>query len=55
VEIEDTLAGASAILRGEGDEMPEGAFYLVGTLADARAKHAAMRGAAKGRPEARAP
>ncbi len=41
VEIEDTLGGCGAILRGEGDDMPESAFYLVGTLADARAKHAA--------------
>jgi F-type H+/Na+-transporting ATPase subunit beta len=54
VEIEDTLAGCSAILRGEGDEMPEGAFYLVGTLADARAKHAAMPKVAKKGPDKRA-
>ena len=42
VDIEDTLAGCRAILRGEVDDLPEAAFYLIGTLADARAKHAAM-------------
>jgi F-type H+/Na+-transporting ATPase subunit beta len=51
VDIDDTLAGCRAILGGEGDDMPEAAFYLVGTLEDARAKHATMRETAKSRPE----
>ena len=51
VDIDDTLAGCRAILGGEGDDMPEAAFYLVGTLEDARAKHATMRETAKNRPE----
>jgi F-type H+/Na+-transporting ATPase subunit beta len=46
VEIEDTLAGCHAILGGEVDDLPEAAFYLVGTLADARKKHATMTAAA---------
>jgi F-type H+/Na+-transporting ATPase subunit beta len=41
VEIKDTLAGCRAILDGEVDELPESAFYLVGTLDDARVSHAA--------------
>jgi F-type H+/Na+-transporting ATPase subunit beta len=48
VEIDDTLAGCRAILRGEVDDLPESAFYLVGTLEDARKKHAATRGTTKG-------
>jgi F-type H+-transporting ATPase subunit beta len=43
VDIKDTLSGCRAILGGEGDNMPEAAFYLVGSLEDARSKHKAMR------------
>ena len=39
VEVADTLAGCRAILQGEVDELPESAFYLVGTLEDARDKY----------------
>jgi F-type H+-transporting ATPase subunit beta len=55
VDIQDTLAGCRAILRGEGDDLPEAAFYMVGTLADAQVKHAALRDAAKGSPSESAP
>ena len=48
VEIADTLLGCRAILDGKGDDLPEVAFYLVGTFDDARAKHAATKGATKG-------
>lgn len=38
VPLEETLAGCRAILAGECDDIPEEAFYFVGTLADAREK-----------------
>ena len=38
VRLEDTLKGFGAILSGEMDEVPEAAFYNVGTLDDALAK-----------------
>ncbi len=38
VKLSDTLAGFAAILGGEADEVPEAAFYNVGTLDDALAK-----------------
>ncbi|HXX69922.1 MAG TPA: F0F1 ATP synthase subunit beta [Polyangiaceae bacterium] len=41
VPLADTLAGCRAILEGEGDAWPESAFYMVGTLEQARAKHEA--------------
>ncbi|HVW24470.1 MAG TPA: F0F1 ATP synthase subunit beta [Polyangiaceae bacterium] len=48
VALEETLAGCTAILEGAGDAMSESAFYMVGTLAEARAKHAASeRGEAR--------
>ena len=37
----DTLAGARAILDGEADDWAESSLYMIGTLADARAKEAA--------------
>jgi F-type H+-transporting ATPase subunit beta len=36
----ETLAGVKAILDGETDDWAEGSLYMVGTLADARAKEA---------------
>ena len=42
VPLEATLAGCRAILDGEGDEWPEEAFYMVGTIEDARAKKDAL-------------
>ncbi|KAK0651374.1 ATP synthase beta chain [Cercophora newfieldiana] len=38
VDLKDTIASFKAILAGEGDDMPEGAFYMVGDFASARAK-----------------
>jgi F-type H+-transporting ATPase subunit beta len=38
VKREETIAGFKAILDGGVDDLPEEAFYLVGTLDDARAK-----------------
>lgn len=38
VSIEDTVRGFSSILTGDHDELPEQAFYMVGTIEDAMAK-----------------
>jgi F0F1-type ATP synthase beta subunit len=35
VQLSDTLAGFKALLEGEGDDYPEGAFYMMGTLEEA--------------------
>ena len=42
VKKEDTLRSFRAILSGEYDHLPEGAFYMVGTIDDAVAKAAQM-------------
>lgn len=36
VPLEETIHGFKAILQGEGDDLPEQAFYMTGTLADVR-------------------
>ena len=36
VKLDETLAGCRAILAGECDAWPESAFYMVGTLDEAR-------------------
>jgi F0F1-type ATP synthase beta subunit len=38
VDLKDTINSFKAILNGEGDDMPEGAFYMVGDFASAREK-----------------
>jgi F-type H+-transporting ATPase subunit beta len=35
VRLEDTIAGFSEIIEGKHDELPEGAFYMVGTINEA--------------------
>jgi F-type H+-transporting ATPase subunit beta len=35
VKLEDTIRGFRAIIEGEHDELPESAFYMVGTIEDA--------------------
>lgn len=35
VSLEDTVAGFRALLDGEGDEYPEAAFYMMGTMEEA--------------------
>jgi len=32
VSLNDTIAGFGSLLEGEGDEYPEAAFYMMGTL-----------------------
>jgi F-type H+-transporting ATPase subunit beta len=43
----DTVAGCRAILEGECDDWEEGAFYMIGTLDEAREKAARGQGATK--------
>ena len=38
VKLEDTIAGFQSLINGEVDDLPEQAFYLVGTLDEAREK-----------------
>ncbi|CAG5057472.1 unnamed protein product [Parnassius apollo] len=38
VKLEDTIKGFQRILKGELDHIPEGAFYMVGTIEDVIAK-----------------
>lgn len=38
VKLEDTIKGFQSILNGELDDLPEQAFYLVGDIAEAKAK-----------------
>src|SRR6201999_1994694 len=42
VSLEDTIRSFKAVCEGEGDNLPEGAFYNVGTIDDAKAKAAKM-------------
>ena len=35
VELEDTIKGFKAIVDGEYDDLPEAAFYMVGTIEEA--------------------
>lgn len=42
VSLEDTISGFKALVAGECDHLPEAAFYMVGTLAQARAKAEAL-------------
>merc|ERR1711939_397302 len=38
VELKDTIRSFKKIMNGEGDDLPEGAFYMVGDFGSARAK-----------------
>jgi F-type H+-transporting ATPase subunit beta len=42
VALEDTIRSFKAVCEGEGDNLPEAAFYNVGTIDDAKAKAAKM-------------
>ncbi len=43
VALKDTIRGFKEILEGKHDELPEGAFYMVGTIEDAIAKAETMK------------
>lgn len=38
VDLKDTIRSFKAIINGEGDDLPESAFYMVGDIDAARAK-----------------
>jgi ATP synthase F1 beta subunit len=42
VDLADTIEGFSQILNGDHDDLPEGAFYMVGAIDDVKAKAAEM-------------
>ena len=44
VDIKDTVQGFREIVDGEHDNVPEQAFYLVGTIADAMEKAKKLKG-----------
>jgi len=46
VKLEDTIAGFDAIIQGEHDELPESAFYMVGTIESAQEKAGKLEQAA---------
>ena len=46
VKVEDTIKGFKEILEGKCDDMPEQAFYMVGTIEQAREKAKSMAAAA---------
>lgn len=43
VEVKDTVKGFKEITEGKHDDVPEQAFYMVGTIEEALAKAEAMR------------
>ena len=43
IPLKETLRGFKEILEGKHDDLPEGAFYMVGTIDDAVAKAATMK------------
>jgi F-type H+-transporting ATPase subunit beta len=43
VKIEDTVRGFEEILNGLHDDLPEQAFYMVGTIEEAREKAATLQ------------
>jgi len=45
VKIEETIAGFGQILDGDHDDLPEQAFYMVGTIEEAQQKAATLRAA----------
>jgi F-type H+-transporting ATPase subunit beta len=55
VKIEDTVRGFREIIDGKHDELPEGAFYMVGTIEEAQERAREMAGEEGGETEAAAP
>ena len=46
VKLEDTIKGFKGILEGKYDDIPEQAFYMVGTIEEVLEKAEEMKGAA---------
>jgi F-type H+/Na+-transporting ATPase subunit beta len=60
VKVEDTIKGFAEIIAGKHDDLPEGAFYMVGTIEEAVAKGRDLAGeeeprAAEGQSDEEAP
>ncbi len=47
VKLEDTIRGFQEILEGKHDDLPEQAFYMVGTIEDAVDKGRTLEGGAE--------
>ncbi len=43
VKLEDTIRAFKELVEGKHDDLPEQAFYMVGTIEDAQAKAAKMK------------
>ncbi|HXL77773.1 MAG TPA: F0F1 ATP synthase subunit beta, partial [Candidatus Eisenbacteria bacterium] len=43
VKVEDTVRGFTEILEGKHDDLPEQAFYMVGTIEEAREQGEKMK------------
>jgi len=52
VKLEDTITGFSEILDGKHDDLPEQAFYMVGTIEQAVKKAKGIGGGARDEEEA---
>ncbi len=55
VKLEDTIKGFQEILEGKHDDLPEQAFYMVGTIEQAVAKGRELAGESEPEPAAEAP
>jgi F-type H+/Na+-transporting ATPase subunit beta len=55
VKLEDTIAGFAEILDGKHDELPEQAFFMVGTIEEAVAKARGDEGEAEAEADAEEP
>ena len=55
VKLEDTIRGFIEILDGKHDDLPEQAFYMVGTIDDAVAKAREQEGEPEQKAEAEEP
>ena len=51
VKLEDTIKGFKEIIEGKHDELPEQAFYMVGTIEEAVEKARGMSGEEKAEEE----
>src|SRR3954449_7801995 len=52
VKLEDTIRGFAEIIAGKHDELPEGAFYMVGTIEEAVEQGKKLAGEGEGEPQA---
>jgi F-type H+-transporting ATPase subunit beta len=53
VKLEDTIRGFSEIIAGKHDDLPEGAFYMVGTIEEAMEKGKELAGEGEDEPQAK--